>query len=86
VVDALGTTDFAKSVCATVPIYGVRTYPVSGEPPLVAGAVHDTFAWPPPGVAAAFVGAPGTTGTVLATDAADGAPVPTPFVALTVQV
>jgi hypothetical protein len=86
VLSTLGPTDFARSVCATVPMYGVTMYPVSGEPPFDAGAFHDTAACPAPGAAAAFVGAPGTTGTDFAADATDAEPVPTAFVAFTVQV
>ena len=57
-----------------------------GEPPFDVGAAHDTDAWPLPGTAAAFVGAPGTTGTVCAADFADGKLLPSAFVAVTVQV
>ncbi len=57
-------------------------------PPL-EGAVHDTVACPSPGVAFTPVGAPGTVaaGTgVTAVEGNDAAPVPTPLVAVTVNV
>ena len=61
--------------------------PVIGLPPLAAGAVKVTDTDPLPAVAVPIVGAPGTlaSGTT-AFDGADGGPVPTPFVAVTVQV
>ena len=53
-------------------------------PPLEAGGVNDTIAWPLPGVAVPIVGAPGgPTGVpVLVPDAA---PVPAALVAVTEQ-
>lgn len=55
-------------------------------PPLLAGAVHDTDAWLSPAVADTAVGTPGTANGVTALDAAEAAPVPTEFVAVTVNV
>ena len=42
------------------PMYGVTTYPVTGEPPFDTGAVHDTEADEEPPVATPTIGAPGT--------------------------
>ena len=56
------------------------------EPPLSAGAVKLTVAWPLPAVAVTPVGASGTVRGVTAFEAADGGPVPAAFVALTVNV
>ena len=59
------------------------------EPPFDAGAVKVTVAWPLPAVAVTPVGAPGTVAPwsgVTGFDGAEAAPVPTPFVAVTVKV
>ena len=59
------------------------------EPPLEAGGVKLTVAWPLPAVAVAPVGAPGAVGGepgVTWFDAADAAPGPAAFVATTVKV
>ena len=56
------------------------------EPPLLAGAVQDTAACPPPGVADTAVGAPGTVLGVTAELATDAAEVPVVLVAVTVNV
>ena len=45
-----------------------------------------TVAWAFPPIAVPMVGAPGTVAGVTAFEAADGAPVPTKFVAVTVKV
>jgi len=59
---------------------------VIGAPPF-AGAVHDTVVdESAPDVADTPVGAPGTVEGVMAVDADEAAPVPEPFVALTVKV
>jgi hypothetical protein len=52
------------------------------------GATHDTTADPSPAVAVTFVGAPGAVAPAGVTefDAADAGPVPTAFVAATVNV
>jgi hypothetical protein len=72
--------------CAVAPMYGVTVYDVSALPPFDTGADHDTVAWPFPGVAVAFDGAPGTLAGVTAFDAADCDPVPIAFVAATLKV
>ena len=61
---------------------------MSALPPLLDGAVQLTVACPFPGVALTFVGTPGTVGAagVTAVDGLDSGPVPTAFVALTVNV
>jgi len=56
------------------------------DPPLLAGAVKLTVALLFPAVAVPIVGAPGTVAGVTLLDATDTAPVPTPFVAVTVKV
>ena len=61
-------------------------YPVIGEPPVAAGAVHRTVAEALPPVAVPIVGAAGTvagTAGVTVFDAADGAPAPTALTAWT---
>jgi len=63
----------------------VTVYPVIAEPP-VAGAVHDTVAWPFPAFADIPVGAPGTVNGVTAADAAEAAEFPTALAAVTVKV
>ncbi len=74
--------------CAVEPTNGVTTYPVIGLPPF-AGATQLTVADPSPATA---VGAAGAAGTVAAAtgvttfDAADDGPVPTAFVAATLNV
>ena len=73
------------AVCAAEPTNGVTVYDVIGLPPL-AGAVQETVAEPLPAVAETPVGAPGTAAGVTEFDAADPAPVPTAFVAVTVKV
>ena len=47
----------------------VAVYEVTGEPPLEAGALQVTVAWPLPGIAATAVGAPSE---VIGVTAADG--------------
>ena len=67
-------------------MYGVTTYPVMVDPPLLAGAVHDTDADPTPPVAVPIAGAPGVLAGTTEFEALDGFPVPTPFVADTLKV
>jgi hypothetical protein len=55
-------------------------------PPLLAGGVNLTEARPFPRVAVPIVGAPGTVAGMKLFDAAEGAPVPTALVAVTLQV
>ena len=62
----------------------VAVYPVIADPPLLAGAVNATVAWPLPAVTVPIVGAPGTVRGVTWT-VPDAAPVPAEFVAVTEQ-
>jgi hypothetical protein len=55
-------------------------------PPLSAGAAHETSALVLPPTAVAAVGVPGVVAGVTELDAIDGTPVPTPLVAVTVNV
>src|SRR5688572_9238134 len=64
----------------------VAVYAVIAAPPLEAGAVKATVACALPPVAVPMVGAPGTVAGVTLLDAADAAPVPIAFVAVTVKV
>lgn len=64
----------------------VTVYPVMVEPPLDAGAEKLTLAEAFPAVALPMVGAPGTVDGVMEFDALEAALVPTPFVAVTVNV
>ena len=69
----------------------VAVYPVMALPPLLAGAVNVTVSEPvavvvDPDTAFTPVGASGAVTGVTALDAADGGPVPTAFVAVTVHV
>ena len=56
------------------------------EPPLLAGAAKDTIALWKPAVLVSIVGASGTVAGTTLFDAADAELVPTPLVAVTVQV
>ena len=60
----------------------VTAYPVIGEPPLLAGAVHDTLACPLPAVATTFDGTEGTVYGV-ADRTFDGAEAPDELTAAT---
>jgi hypothetical protein len=62
---------------------GTIVKPVTGRPPLLDGAVQLSVADPSPAVALTFVTALGTSGREIGEDAADGALVPTTFVAVT---
>ena len=64
----------------------VAVYAVIVEPPSLAGAVKATVACALPAVAAPIVGAPGGPRGVALLDALDAGPVPTEFVAVTVNV
>jgi len=57
-----------------------------GNPPVPEGAVKLTVALLLPAVAVPMVGVPGTVAGVALLEAADGAPVPTLLVAVTVKV
>jgi hypothetical protein len=87
VAGGLPPTLVSNCVCATPPTYGVTVYEVIDDPPF-DGAVHDTDADPFPAVADTPDGAPGTVGALGVTtfDELDAGPVPTEFVALTVNV
>jgi hypothetical protein len=63
----------------------VTVYPVIALPP-VDGAVHDTTTWVLPNTPDTPVGAAGTVDGMIAVDAVDAEPVPTAFVAVTVNV
>jgi len=64
----------------------VTVYPVIAEPPLLEGAVHDTVACVELNTPETAVGTPGTVAGTTVPDALDAAPVPPPFVAVTVNV
>ena len=73
-------------VALAPPGLAVMVYPVIGDPPLLAGAVHDTWAWPLPAVAVTPVGAPGIVLGVTAVLGVDALEVPDVVVAVTVNV
>jgi hypothetical protein len=56
------------------------------EPPLLTGASKETVACPSPRTAETLVGAPGTVAGTTELLVAEAAPVPAPFVAVTVKV
>jgi hypothetical protein len=64
----------------------VAVYDVIVEPPVEAGGVNVTVACEIPPVAAPIVGGPGTAAGVTLFDGGDAGPVPTAFVAVTVNV
>ena len=76
---------FEAALAVNPPGLDVTVYPVIAEP-LDAGAVHVTVALAFPVVAVPIIGAPGTVGSVTELDAAEAFPVPTAFVAVTVNV
>jgi hypothetical protein len=79
----------APAAAVILPGDDVTVKPVMGDPPSLDGAVHVTVAWASPEVAVPIVGAPGTPAAdvgVTELEAADGGPVPTTFVAVTVKV
>jgi hypothetical protein len=59
---------------------------VIADPPLEAGGVKLTLAWPLPAVATPIVGAPGTETGITLFEAAEGAPGPCALVPVTVNV
>ena len=59
---------------------------MTAEPPFEAGADHDTTAEESPNTPATPEGTPGTVAGTTAPDATDAEPVPTRFVAVTVNV
>ena len=80
---AVGATDV--EVQMRLPGVEVTVYLVIVAP-LEAGAVHAITAWPLLTLAVTVVGAPGRVEGTAAGDAADAVPVPTPLVAVTVNV
>ena len=64
----------------------VAVYEVIGDPPLDAGGVKAIVACALPAVALTIVGAPGTAAGVTLFDKDEAGPVPTAFVAFTVNV
>lgn len=76
-----------ETVAVCDPGVAVTTYPVSALLPVLEGAVQDTTAERVPAVAETFVGAPGAgLPGVTAADAVEAGPLPTEFVATTVNV
>jgi hypothetical protein len=59
---------------------------VIGLPPLLAGGLNATDTDPKPPVAVPMTGLPGRVAGTNVPDGVDAGPVPTPFVAVTVQV
>jgi hypothetical protein len=57
--------ELADTASVIPPGVEVTVYPVTGEPPLLVGAVHLTVATPSPPVALMAVGVPGTEAEVL---------------------
>ena len=75
------------TVQVLAPELEVTVYPVTGAPPVEAGAVHDTADWAFWWVVAVTpVGAPGTVDGVAGAEAAEGTLVPMALVAVTVKV
>ena len=64
----------------------VTVYSVMAEPPFVAGAVHETVAWPLPRTPETAVGADGGPTGVTLVEAVDATELPTAFVARTTNV
>ena len=73
-------------VAVAPPGLAVTVYPVTGEPPLLAGADHDTSACQFPATAVTPVGAPGTVFGVTAVLADEAVEVPAALVAVAVKV
>jgi len=61
-------TVVAPVVVANCPPEEITRYPVTTDPPLLVGAVHDTDTCPSPAIALALVGAPGATTVEATTD------------------
>ena len=64
----------------------VTEYPVTADPPFSEGALHDTTTCAEPNTPDTPVGTPGTVAGTTAPEAVDAEPVPTAFVAVTVNV
>jgi hypothetical protein len=73
-------------VAVNPPTFEVTVYEVIAEPPLLAGAVNETVAWPLPCTAVTLVGAPGAVAGRTELLVADAVLVPIAFVAVTVNV
>ena len=76
----------AGPLALTPPGADVTVYDVIAEPPVDAGGVNVTVACALPAVALPIVGAPGTAAGVTLLEGAEAGPVPTAFVAVTVNV
>ena len=61
-------------------------YPVTAEPPVEAGALQLTVAWPSPAAALTPSGAPGTEAGVTELEAAEAGLAPAALAAVTVNV
>jgi hypothetical protein len=85
-----GSPGIVHPVVATVQVAplgsAVAVYPVIGLPPVLLGACQVTASSAFPGVTVTPAGAEGAAAGVTAAEGADGAPVPIPFVAVTVTV
>jgi hypothetical protein len=73
-------------VAVNPPVFDVTVYDVTGDPPLLAGAMNETVACPLLAVAVTDVGAFGTVAGVTELLVPDGVLVPIAFVAVTVNV
>jgi len=69
-----------------LPVDGVTLYPVIGEPPFEAGALHETVAELIPATAETPVGAPATIAGIIAADGEEGNELLPLFMAITVKV
>ena len=69
-----------------LPVDGVTLYPVIGEPPFDAGAVHETVAELIPATAETPVGVPATIAGIIAADGEEGKELLPLFIAITVKV
>ena len=73
-------------VAVNPPVLDVTVYEVMADPPLLAGALKVTVAWPFPATALTPVGAPGTVAGTTELLVPEDVLVPTEFVAVTVNV
>jgi hypothetical protein len=73
-------------VAVNPPVFELTVYNVIPEPPLLAGALKETVAWPFPGVAVTPVGAPGTVAGTTELLVPEEVLVPTELLAVTVNV
>jgi hypothetical protein len=72
--------------CAVLPTNGITTNPDTGFPPSLVGATHDTVAEPFPRTATTDVGTPGTVAGTTTPEDTETKPVPSAFVAATLNV